>query len=85
MVSWQVTATTIYCEAVANDVTLMVYKDGTVRCTGRDKYARPGKETARLLKKKGKQLSRSLECDGSECRIVIQYKDRLFAEEAGGT
>ena len=34
MVDWQVTATTIYCDAVDDDVTLLVYKDGSAKCTG---------------------------------------------------
>jgi hypothetical protein len=81
MVNWQVTVTTIYCDAVDDDVTLMVYKDGSAKCAGHPKYGKPGKEVAKLLKKKGKQLGHNLECEGPECLRVIQYRDKLFAEE----
>ena len=81
MVNWQVTATTIYCDAVDDDVTIMVYKDGSAKCVGYEKYREPDKETARLMAKKSSQLGRKLECEGSECWRVIQYRDKLFAEE----
>ena len=83
MVNWQVTATTIYCDAVDDDVTLMVYKDGSAKCVGYEKYREPDKETAKLMEKKSKGLGRKLECEDSECWRVIQYRDKLFAEEAG--
>ncbi len=82
MVSWQVTATTIYCDAVDDEVTLLVYKDGSAKCIAYTKYGKPDKETLNLLKKKSNQLKRHLECEGPECRWVIQYRDKLFAEEA---
>ncbi len=82
MVNWQVTATTIYCDAVDNEVTLMVYKDGSAKCTGYEKYRQPSKAISKLLERKGKQLNRKLECEGPECHRVIQYKEKLFAEEA---
>jgi len=34
MVNWQVTEVTIYCDAVDDEVTIQVYKDGSVKCTG---------------------------------------------------
>ena len=81
-VNWQVTATTIYCEAVDDEVTVMVYKDGSAKCTGYKKYGEPNKEIVSLLKKKSKRLKRQLECVGSDCYRVTQYKEKLFAEEA---
>ncbi len=81
MVNWQVTATTIYCDAVDDDVTLLVYKDWSVKCTGYSKYGERSKDTIRLLKKAG-QLKRQLGCAGLECYRVIQYKEKLFSEEA---
>ncbi len=82
MVNWQITATTIYCDAVDDDVTLMVYKDGSAKCVGYKKYGDPGKDIIKLLKSKSVQLNRKLECEGPECSRVIQYRDRLFAGEA---
>ena len=82
MVNWQVTATTIYCDAVDDEVTLLVYKDGSAKCIAYMKYGKPDKETLNLLKKKSDQLKRHRECEGPECHWVIQYRDKLFAEEA---
>jgi hypothetical protein len=73
MVNWQVTATTIRCAAVGEDVTLMVYKDWTVKCTGFMKYGEPGK------KNKGRQGGW---CGGLQCRQVMQYREKLQTEEA---
>ena len=81
MVDWEVTATTIYCDAVDDEVTLIIYKDLSTKCTGYSEYGKPGKEILSLLKKKGKQLGRHLECTGPECYHLIQYKEKLLDEE----
>ena len=79
---WQVTATSIYCDAVDDDVTIMVYKDWSTKCTGDKKYGENIKrEVAKELKRRGKRLRRKLKCEGPECSRVIEYKDKLFAEE----
>ena len=79
---WQVTATSINCEAVDADITLMVYKDRSVKCTGYKKYGESlTREVAKELKKKGKKLGRELKCEGPECSRLIGYRDKLFAEE----
>ena len=83
MVDWKITATTIYCEAVDDEVTVMVYKDWSARCTGYRKYGRPDGGTAKLLAKKGQRLKRQLSCEGPECHRVNQYREKLFAEERG--
>ncbi len=83
MADWVITATTVYCDAVDDEVTLMVYGDGTSKCTGYDKYAKPDKETARSIKIKGRRTGRQLRCDGPECNMVTQYRDKLLAEEVG--
>ena len=82
MVDWQVTATTIYCDAVDDEVTVLVYKDWSVKCTGCRKYGEAGKDAVNLLKKKSRQLKRQLACVGLECHRVTQYKEKLLAEEA---
>jgi hypothetical protein len=81
VVNWQLTATTIYCDAVDDEVTLMVHGDWSVKCTGYRKYSEPSKVVRNLLKRKSKQLKRQLECVGQECYRVIQYKEKLLAEE----
>jgi len=83
MANWVITATTIYCDAIDGEVTLIVNKDGTSKCTGYGKYSQPDKEAARLIKLKSKQLGKQLECEGLECHRVTQYRDRLLAEEDG--
>lgn len=82
MVNWQVTATTIYCDAVDDEVTVLVYQDFSTKCTGYTKYSEPAKEITNLLRKKSKQLGRRLECEGPECHRVIQYKEKLVTDEA---
>ncbi len=82
MVNWQVTAATIYCDAVDDEVTLLLYKDRSAKCTGYRKYGEPDKEIAKVMKGKSKQLKRQLECEGLECYRIIRYRDKLFAEEA---
>jgi len=85
MVNWQLTATTIYCDAVDEEVTIIVYKDGSVKCTGYDKYNEPSKEIANLAKRKSKQLKRKLKCEGLECYRINQYTEKLFAEKVKRT
>jgi len=74
MVNWQVTATTVRCNVVNDDVTLMVYKDWSVKCTGLVKYSKNGKPE----KKRDRQ---NLKCEGPECRLAIQYRQKLQGEE----
>jgi hypothetical protein len=81
MVNWQVTATTIYCDAVDDEVTLMVNKDWSVKCTGYPRYNQTNGAARNLLKKKKRPSGRALECEGPECQRAIQYRDKLKAEE----
>ena len=82
MVNWQVTATTIYCDAVDDEVTLLVNKDGSAQCIAYQRYGEPDKETVKLMRKKESQLKRHLACEGPECYRLTQYRDQMFAEEA---
>jgi hypothetical protein len=82
VVDWQVTATTIYCDAVDDDVTIMVYKDWSTRCTGYKKYVESlDKETAKILKRKAKWLGRNLGCQGPLDYRVTDYRDMLVAQD----
>jgi len=79
---WQLTATTIYCDAVDDDVTLIVDKDWNIKCTGYIKYlANPDKEIAGLLKQKSRRLGKDLKCEGPQDFRVTDYRDKLIAEE----
>jgi len=84
MVNWQVTATTVFCDAVDDEVTIMVYKDWSVKCTGHDKYTK-SRDAEFQLVKRSLQLRRTLQCEGLECERVTRYKEKLAAEEAGKT
>ena len=79
---WQVTATTIYCDAVDDYATLVVHKDWSVKCAGYNKYGSDiTKENTKMLRKRGKKLGRELKCEGPECHRMIEYRDKLQAEE----
>ena len=80
MVNWQVTATTIHCDAVGDAVTIIINSDWSVRCTGYQKYFQPSREDARTLKRRSEELSRRLACEGLECHRVVQYHDKIKAE-----
>jgi hypothetical protein len=79
---WQVTATTIYCDAVDDDVTLIVDKDWNTRCTGYTRYVTNlDKETAGALKQKSRRLGRNIKCEGPLDFRITDYRDKLKAEE----
>jgi hypothetical protein len=77
---WEITATTVYCDAVDDEVTLIVYADGTFRCTGRDKYFKPDKETYRAMKKKSRGRGQ-LRCRDNDCTLVKDYRDNILGRE----
>ncbi|MBN1177451.1 MAG: hypothetical protein JXA51_07220 [Dehalococcoidales bacterium] len=81
MVDWEITATTIYCDAVDDEVTLMVQADGTSRCTGRDKYIKPSREVSREMNTRGKKLGRKLACEGDACQRVTAYHNELLGKK----
>ncbi|MGD0794071.1 MAG: hypothetical protein ABR958_00555 [Dehalococcoidales bacterium] len=82
MVNWQVTATTIYCDAIDDDVTLIVDKDWNVQCTGFKKYSADlDKATARALKQRSRKLGKNLKCEGPLDYRVTDYRDKLKAQE----
>ena len=82
MTDWQVTATTIYCDAVDDNVTLIIDKDWNVQCIGYKKYVtNSDKETAVMLRRKSRRLARNLKCEGPQDFRVTDYRDRLIAEE----
>jgi hypothetical protein len=85
MANWTITATTIYCDSVEDEVTLIVKNDGTVQCTGYNRYNKPTGETARLMKIKSKQAGKQLVCEGLECSRVTRYLNKLLAEEGEST
>jgi hypothetical protein len=81
MVDWEITATTIFCDDVADEVTLLVSGNGTVKCTSREKYARPTKDVAREIKQKSKQSGRQIRCLEDSCPRLAQYRDMFLGEK----
>ena len=81
MADWAMTATTLYCDAVDDEVTLMVYRDGTARCTGHGKYGQPDKEAARLIRQKSRRTGKQPACEGLGCHWVTEYRQNLLAGE----
>jgi hypothetical protein len=81
MTNWQVTAKTIYCDAVDDEVTILIYKDLSTRCTGCQKYDHPDEITRLLIKRKNKVSKRPLKCEGLQCPRVSAYKQKILAEE----
>jgi hypothetical protein len=75
---WELTATTVHCDAVNDEVTLIIYADGTSKCTGRQKYVKPDKETSRAIKKKSQRQGKHLGCSENDCPTLNQYRDRLL-------
>jgi hypothetical protein len=81
MVDWQVTATTIYCESVDDEVTLIIKSDGSLTCSGRQRFEKPGKEADKVLKQKSKITGKQLKCTGDSCASLKQYRDKMLGEK----
>ena len=81
---WQVTATTLSCDRVNDFVTMLVYSDWSCRCTWCDRYklaseADPRQRFTRDIREK---ISR---CQWPGCGYVLNYRDKLIAEETAVT
>ena len=81
MANWQITAKTIFCDAVDDEVTVLVPKSGPVRCTGFRKYGQPNDITRNLVKEKTRKLKRIIKCEGETCPRVTEYKNQILAEK----
>lgn len=81
MVDWEVTATTIYCDDVDDEVTIIASGNGTVKCTGAQKYAASNKESAKELKKKSQQKGQTLLCKDASCTRLTKYRDELLKKK----
>ena len=81
MTEWQITAKTIFCEAVDDEVTVIVHKNGTVHCTGYRKYNQPNDITRIHVKEKTRKLKRVIKCQGEGCPRVTEYKNQIQTEE----
>ena len=66
--SWQVTATTVKCDSVGDYTTILVYKDGTTKCTYHNRYG-----TAKDNKKKMKN------CNIDDCPQIKEFSSWAFS------
>ena len=82
MVDWLLTATTIYCDAVEDEVTFIAGKDGTIKCTGYNVYSSPSKKNIKMIKQKRKRLKKSIRCEGLDCHRIKEYENKLFSGQA---
>jgi hypothetical protein len=77
MADWQITAATLRCDMIDKEVTLLVHKDWSVKCTGHARYARVSKESRRTSKRdKG-----NTGCQGTDCPLANDYLKKLQTEE----
>jgi len=81
MVDWEVTAKTIFCDSVKDEVTIIVQGTGAAKCSGLQKYDNPGKETKKALKLKRRTAGKELKCLGPECPVIKQQRDTLMSEK----
>jgi hypothetical protein len=72
MSNWQLTATTVFCDTCGNEVTFMIYKEGLAKCTGTSKLSTTNQKMARAA------------CSADTCKLVLDYKAKLDAEELIG-
>ena len=80
MSDWEMTAITIYCNAVDDDcVTFLVNRDGSMKCTAYKKYIEPDEGIIEIMKRKEKRLGRTLKCEGPECHRLIDYKKKILS------
>ena len=64
---WQVTATTVSCEYVADFATIMVQPDGTAKCSFVNRYGKV-KDGRKKLKN----------CKWPDCPLVAGFKDKAL-------
>jgi hypothetical protein len=81
MADWKITAKTIFCEAVDDEVTLLLNKDGEIHCTGCKKYSQPNNITRAIIRQKTSLLKRPVKCEGEQCPRVTGYREQILAEE----
>ncbi len=81
MADWQATATTIHCDAVDDEVTIIVYPDWSTKCTGLEKYT-TSREASLDLLRRSLTLQLALDCKADDCARIPEYVDKLKSEKA---
>ena len=76
---WKITAATINCPAVADEVTVIVKNDWSVSCSGFDKLKTSRRAQLQMVER-SLDLKCTLDCKGMQCRQITDYLDKLRAE-----
>ena len=76
---WKVTAATVNCPAVADEVTVIVKSDWSVSCSGFDKLKTSRRAQLQMVER-SLDLKRTLDCKGMQCKQISDYLDKLRAE-----
>ena len=79
MADWQVAAVTIKCDSVAEEVTIIVKSDGSVKCTGFESLSASRKAKLDLVNR-SMTLKRVLDCPGTGCKQIKEYLQKLQTE-----
>lgn len=87
--NWQVTATTIHCDIVGREATIMVYKDWSTACAYHKRWGpvsrnkRTGIGAALAWMGIGSDEKKiPVNCKGPlECPMVLEYRDKLYKED----
>ncbi len=78
--NWQITATTIHCDRVDDNVTIMISGDWTYRCAWYQRYKQKAIDGGQSGFDR-KTRERIQKCTGPDCPYVIGYRDRLIREK----
>ena len=71
--TWQVTACTFWCDTVGDWATILVYKDGSAKCSHFNSHG------PMIVKRRGS--TEESVCDGPTCKIATDYKEHVFHRE----
>lgn len=75
MSDWKITATTSFCRDLNREVTLLVYGDGKIDCTGKPKSG-----DNKIKEKPMKQLQ--FKCIYPSNCLLVRYSQGLFSSES---
>lgn len=81
MVNWQITARTLYCDCVADEVTLLINSDGSFDCTGFQRYGTDTVDSSRARREHSKITSQTIACTGKSCKILNDYAADVLSGE----
>ena len=89
---WQVTATTIWCDVVMYDTTIMIHKDWSTACTYHQRWGSVRREEKKGILRLLAQLGIgsyeklvSCSCRGpSDCLNLINFREQLQKQEVSG-